>query len=222
MGIPLLFICMCTFIANDLEDVERDRVNHPDRPLPAGHLTPKFAVVLYFTFLGLALFSTKYYVPPGIDFLYYALISLSISYDYMVEYFPVFKPPYVAIAASIPVLIVTASYPDEMRLYMVAGSVFFLTLGRELCMDIKDRAGDTVSFMHRFSPKPLAVVAFFLQTIGLLLLVVMTSKLGDIIDLLAMILLLTLSAVCWFKLKSYKLAIILMKVQFFVGLYFLI
>ena len=79
-AIPLLFIFVCTFIANDLDDVERDKVNHPDRPLPAGHLTPALATVLYFTSLASALFSTRYYVPPGIAFLYYALISLTISY----------------------------------------------------------------------------------------------------------------------------------------------
>src|ERR1017187_7491524 len=39
-AIPLLFICMCTFIANDLDDFERDRINHPERPLPGHRLSP--------------------------------------------------------------------------------------------------------------------------------------------------------------------------------------
>lgn len=39
-AIPLLFTGMCTFIANDLNDIEKDRVNHPERPLPVRHLTP--------------------------------------------------------------------------------------------------------------------------------------------------------------------------------------
>ena len=46
---PLLFTCICTFIANDLDDVERDRVNHPERPLPAGELSRAVAGILYFT-----------------------------------------------------------------------------------------------------------------------------------------------------------------------------
>ena len=149
-AVPLLFISICTFVANDLDDIERDRVNHPDRPLPAGHFSPVFAVVLYFTFLALALFSTRYFISPGIDFLYYGAISLSISYGYISEYIPILKSPYVAIAATVPILIVAASYPNETKLYIVAGSVFLMTLGREICMDIKDRVGDPVSFMHRF------------------------------------------------------------------------
>jgi geranylgeranylglycerol-phosphate geranylgeranyltransferase len=220
-AIPLLFICMCTFIANDLDDVERDRVNHPERPLPARHLSPTVAAVLYFGSLAAALLSTRHYVTQGIAFLYYALITLSISYGYVVDCLPSLKAPYVSAATSVPVLIVAALYPDEARLYILAGSVFLLTIGREICMDIKDRPGDGISFMHRFRPTPLAVAAFSLQTIGLLLLAIQTHKLGDIVDLLAMIFLLALSGVYWFKLASYKWAIILMKLQFFAGLYFL-
>jgi 4-hydroxybenzoate polyprenyltransferase len=219
---PLLFICICTFIANDLDDIEKDQVNHPDRPLPAGHLSPVFAVVLYFTSLALALFSTKYYIKPDINFLYYGAISLSISYYYIVEYLPSLKAPYVAIVATVPILIVASSYPNETKLYIVAGSVFLLTLAREVCMDIKDRAGDADSFMHRFNPVPLAKAAFSLQMIGLLLLVSLINKIGDIIDLIAMASLFTLSGVSWFRLKRYKLSLILMKIQLFVGLYFLI
>jgi len=213
---------MCTFIANDLDDIERDRVNHPERPLPSRHLTPTVAVVLYFICLASALFSTKHCVAPGIAFLYYALISLSISYGYIVECIPSLKAPYVATAGSIPILIVATSYPDEPRLYMVAASVFLFTLGREMCMDIKDRPGDAKSFMHRFRPMSLAVVAFSMQTMGLLLLATQARKLGGVVSLLAMTFLLALSGVYWFKFVRYRLAIILMKLPFFVGLYFLL
>lgn len=121
-AIPLLFACMCTFIANDLDDVERDRVNHPWRPLPAGHLTPTVAGIMYFTCLFLALFTTKYYVTPGVAFWYYSFIIISTSYGYTVKCFPSLKPPHVATAGSILVLIVAAWYPNETRLYIVAGS----------------------------------------------------------------------------------------------------
>ena len=220
-AIPLLFICVCTFVANDLDDVESDKVNHPDRPLPSHQLTTTIAVVLYFTFLGLALFSTRYFVGPRTAFWYYALIAISISYGYIVEYLPSLKAPYVAIASSTPVLIVMSFYPDETRLYIVAGSVFLLTLGRELCMNIKDRAGDAISFMSTLKPGPLASSAFSLQTFGLIFLATQSRSLGEAVSLLAMIFLLALSAVCWFKLARYRTAIILMKLQFFAGLYFL-
>jgi geranylgeranylglycerol-phosphate geranylgeranyltransferase len=220
-AIPLLFIFICTFVANDLDDVEKDRVNHPERPLPSGLLTPTFAAVLYFASLATALFSTRYYVAPGIAFLYYALIALSISYSYIVDCLPGIKAPYVAAVASIPILIVAASYPDEARLYIVAVSFFLIALGREMCMDIKDRVGDAFSFMHRFKPTSLAIAAFSMQAMGLLLLSIQIHKPGDIVGLLAMTLLLALASVYWFKFASYRRAIILMKLTFFAGLYFL-
>ncbi len=220
-AVPLLFSFMCTFVANDLDDLEKDRVNHPDRPLPSGHISPAFATVLYFTCLALALFSTRHYVAPGIAFLYYALIALLISYGHIVDWLPVLKAPYVATVTTIPVLIVATLYPGEGRLYLVATAVFFLVIGRELCMDIRDRPGDSISFIHRFRPAPLAVIAFSLQLVGLLLLASRTRRAGDIVALIVMTALLAQSSVYWFKFSRYRLAIILMKLQWFVGLYFL-
>lgn len=221
-AIPLLLIGMCTFIANDLDDLESDRVNHPDRPLPARHLTPEFAAVLYFISLGLALFSTRYFVAQGIAFWYYGLMTLSISYGYVAEYLPSIKPPYVAAASSVPVLIIARSYPDDPRLFVIAGSVFLFTLGREVCGSILDRAGDPVSYLHKFRPVSLAVVAFFLQAMSLLLLGFQIRKPGEIVDLLAMSFLLGLAVIYWFKLGRCRPALLLMKMQFFLGLYFLV
>lgn len=220
-AIPLLFICVCTFIANDVDDVERDRVNHPERPLPAGHLSAAVAGIMYFTSLSLALFSTRYYVTQGIAFWYYGLIAISISYGYVVECFPSFKAPYVAATSSIPVLIVAAWYPAEARLCFVAVSVFLVSVGREICMDITDRVGDTISFMHRFEPRTLALVAFCIEATGLLLLLVQVDKPRDVFVLIGTMLLLALAAVYWFRFASYNRAGFLMKLQLVVGLYFL-
>src|SRR5688572_25750894 len=85
---PLLFISMCTFIANDLNDRERDEINHPERPLPSGHVTPAFAATLYFGSLAAALFATRYWVREDIAFWYYLLIALSVSYGHVVDALP--------------------------------------------------------------------------------------------------------------------------------------
>lgn len=220
-AIPLLFICVCTFIANDLDDVERDRVNHPERPLPTGHLTPAVAGIMYFASLFLALFSTKYYVTQGTAFWYYGLTAISISYGYVIICFPSLKAPYVAAVSSMPILIVASWYPGEARLYIMAGSVFLVSLGREICMDITDRAGDAVSFMHRFKPGPLALVAFYLEAAGLLLLMFQVRETKDIVALLGTLVLFAIAAIYWFKFASYHRACFLMKMLLVVGLYFL-
>jgi hypothetical protein len=88
-------------------------------------------------------------------------------------------------------------------------------------MDIKDRPGDAVSFMHRIRPAPLAIVGFLLQLVGLFLLASQIHGQGDIVALLAMTVVLALSGLFWFKYSRRRLAIIVMKLQWFVGLYFL-
>lgn len=201
--------------------MDKDLVNHPDRPLPARRLTPIFAVVLYFVCLAGALFTTRHYVTEGIAFWYYALFILSISYGYIVEYLPSLKTLYVAFATSIPILIIAAWYPNELRLYLIAVAVFLLTAGREICMDIRDRLGDEVSYMHNFKASRLAKAAFGLQGVGLVFLAVQTNDIARTADLVAMICLLVLAALSWFGFSRYKTAILVMKLQFFVGLYFL-
>lgn len=219
---PLLFIGMCTFIANDLEDLEKDRVIHPERPLPARHLTPEFAAIFYFVTLGMALFSTRYFVAQDIAFWYYGLAVISISYVYVVDALPSLKTVYVAVASSIPVLIIARSFPEEPRLYVIAGSVFLFTLGREICGDIQDRDGDAVSYMHKFKPSSLAVFAFSLNALGVVLLAFEVRRPAEIADVLAMTFILALAGLYWFKFGRHRRATLLMKVQLFVGLYLLI
>jgi hypothetical protein len=75
--------------------------------------------------------------------------------------------------------------------------------------------------MHRFNVSSVALTAFILQALGLVLLAFETTNRGDVIALTSMTLLLTWSTIDWFKLARYRRATLLMKIQLFVGLYFL-
>jgi 4-hydroxybenzoate polyprenyltransferase len=220
-AIPLLFICICTFIGNDLDDIEKDRINHPERPLPTGHVSKELAATIYFVSLGLALGSTRYLVSGDVAFWYYCLFTLTISYRYVVAFLPSIKTIYTASASVIPILLIATSYPHEQKLRAAAISVFLFILSREICGDLQDRAGDQINFMHRFSPQSMASIAFAFQLLGLAVLAFQTSTRGDVVTLISMTLLLTLSGVCWFRMASYRRATLLMKIQLFVGLYFL-
>jgi len=220
-AIPLLFICMCTFISNDLDDLEQDKINHPDRPLPRQHLNLTVAAGLYFICLGMALFLTKYFVDQRIAFWYYFLVAMSISYGYIIEYIPSLKAPYVAVAISTLIFIVAESYPDEKKLYFVAFAGFMFALGRELCMDIRDRTGDTLSFISTISSAIIATVAFGAQCIGLIMLITQFHQFRDIFATGSMAIVLVASGIIWFGLNNHKIANRLMKIQMLIGLYFL-
>jgi geranylgeranylglycerol-phosphate geranylgeranyltransferase len=220
-GSPLLFISMCTYIINDMADIEKDRTNHPDRPLARGQLNPALAAGLYFFCLGLALFSIRYCIAAGmIAFWYYLLLTAVISYNYVVEFLPALKATYVAAATSIPIQIVIANYPTESDLYLVAGGVFFFTLGKELCMDICDRPGDLPSFMHTLNPNRVASVAACSMICGLTLLLPQVKDACGGLVLLLMTFLLMISMNLWANRRP-RTAIDLAKVNILLGVYFL-
>jgi geranylgeranylglycerol-phosphate geranylgeranyltransferase len=221
-AIPLLFICICTFIANDLDDLERDKINHPQRPLPARHLTPALATAVYFISLALALFLTRSFVGQRVALWYYALMALSISYRFVVEHLPSAKAFYVALVISVPLLIIALSYPNEGRLYIVAIAGFSFALGRELCMDIDDRKGDVVSLIHRVDPTTVAAAAFVSQGLGVTMLLSQVRRLPDVFPASVMVLVLVTSGISWFNLNNHKIARRIMKLQLAIGLYFLI
>jgi len=124
-ALPALFIAMCTFIVNDIDDVEADRVNHPYRPLPSGRLLASFATIFYFICLALALFTTRAFIPNRAAFFYYLLLILTINYKYIAEQFPNCKSMYVACVSSFPVLIVINLLEGARGLYLVATATFF-------------------------------------------------------------------------------------------------
>jgi geranylgeranylglycerol-phosphate geranylgeranyltransferase len=221
-AIPLLFIAMCTYIANDLDDLERDRVNHPSRPLPSSELSPTFAATLYFISLALALLTIKLNIEGTAAFAFYGLLTISISYVYIVDWLPVLKSSYVAGAIAIPIVIVAIFYPAEPRLRVLAAAVFLINWGRELCKDIVDRPGDKVSFMHRLPARRVAIFAFALQGAALAFLITEIVVPHELAVMLLMVAIFIHSYRLWFRLGGEQKAIVLMKVQLFVGLYFLL
>lgn len=221
VAVPMLFIAMCTFILNDIDDIETDKVNHPERPLPSGRLLLRFVTATYFACLALALFLTKAFVPGRASYLYYTLLILSINYKYAAEHFPNLKAIYVAGASIFPIL-VTVSLVQSFHLYLIGASTFFFILGRELLLDYIDRAGDPASFVSSLSKRSLTLLAFGMQASGLALLLPFAL---DVLDILAVCLIAALSLwsfLVWVKDSESERATGIMKVQMYGGLYFLL
>lgn len=223
LAAPLLFVSMCTFLLNDLNDVEKDRINHPYRPLPRGEITPVLVVIIYYICLALALFSIRFGVRHApTAFLYYVLLILAVNYSYIVEYIAAIKAPYVAAVSTLPILIVAAHYPRRRELYLTAAAFFAFNLGRELCRDVIDRPGDGASPVHKFDPVPVARAGFSLQLAALLLIVVQVESLRDLAVLVTMVMVLAAAYVWWFKRDQPFAATEISKVAMYLGLNFLI
>jgi geranylgeranylglycerol-phosphate geranylgeranyltransferase len=221
-ALPILFIVGCTYIANDLDDIDKDRINHPRRPLASGRLTPTFAATLFFTFLAGALFSTRYFIPDPVAFVYYSLLVVSVSYGYLVEWLPSFKVIYVAIAETFPPLILLQYFPGDTRLRAVSAAIFFHALGREVCKDIQDRPGDVKSFVHKLNPNGLSMFAFLLQGIAIAALAIRSRTGIDVLVLLTMTGVVGSAALTWFAYSARTPALLLLKLEIVIGLYFLL
>lgn len=220
-ALPLLFIGACTFIANDLDDIESDKINHPERPLPSGEIYATTAVALYFCCLALALVTTKSFASSNVAPLYYTLLVLVISYGYVEEFYPNAKCLYVATTSTLPLLIAAGAVSDRTEMYLASTSAFFLVLSRELCMDFCDRAGDKKSFIHTLSRRKLTVLAQASQAAAIVFVFLLTDSTLDAVALVALIVLSVLSFSFWVRVEAPTKAILAMKIQFFVGLYFL-
>jgi 4-hydroxybenzoate polyprenyltransferase len=224
MAVPFLFGGMLTYILNDLDDLDKDRVNHPDRPLPRGDVTPTFVVVLYYICLALALLTTRSYVPQlETAFLYYAGFAACISYRYVVEYLPLLKAAYVAATTTVPLLVLMTLFPaDAGDIKVVTTALFLSIFGRELCKDIPDRRGDPVSVLHRIDPLYVARFGFAIQGFGVAILFWLVRDMRAGICAVLMISVLVASYTYWFQLHRAGVALALMKFVALLGLYFLL
>ena len=218
---PLFLIGMCTYILNDLDDIESDRVNHPERALPSGIIGESLAACLYFICLGIALLTIRFSLQPSETTLYYLLLVLVINYSYVVDYFPSWKSSYVAATVAIPMFIVVQYLPSGKQYYLIAAAAALFNLGREVCKDIIDIPGDKESVVHRIPPCQLSVFAFALQGIAAFVLVFVVDSPLKILALVAIVTLYLGSVVAWFRWEDQGRAVLLMKVVLFAGLIFL-
>lgn len=139
---PILTASMSGFVLNDIYDVERDRINHPTRPIPSGHLSSSAATILYFALLGGSLLTIKLYAPMDQLFLYLTFVLLFSNYNFVVEKVLRLKNLFVAVVTIIPVWIVADLIALDSTRFVLMASLLLYIVGRELLMDVQDMEGD--------------------------------------------------------------------------------
>lgn len=142
----IILVCMTSAACaiNDYWDLDKDRIDHPYRPLPSGRLSLSHAwwgaVVLFACALIAA-------VPLGL----YPFVLVAISILLLWNYSPLLKYSgivgNVLVAAIIAELIFLGSLVAHKPFAMLYpfGFLFFYALARELIWDIHDESGDRIS-----------------------------------------------------------------------------
>lgn len=138
-----VMICMTAgaFAINDFNDVEKDRINHPERPLPSGTLLPQqawwIAVMLFCGAIGAA-------IPLGLTCWILVAVSTVLLWNYsaILNISGILGNGVVAI--TVAALIILASLVTDRPLAMLYPSAFLFCyiLAKEIVWDIHDAAGD--------------------------------------------------------------------------------
>ena len=140
-GIVLAFMYSAACAIDDCWDVEKDRIDHPERPLPSGRLSKKqawwAAVVLFAGALMAA-------IPLGLSPFLLVAVSTALlwNYSHLLAYSGIIGNAVVAavVAALIFLGSLVAGRPWAM-LYPT-GFLFCYTLAKEIIWDVHDAQGD--------------------------------------------------------------------------------
>ncbi len=139
---------------NDYYDREEDLINHPERPIPAGDVSPegalRFAAALFVISILLSLF-LPWYLPQII-----VVISVVLMISYELRLKSTGLPGNASIAWLTGSLFVFAgAIYGHLEVPLVLGVLAFLaTVGREIAKDIQDIRGD---FTRKTLPKRIGV-----------------------------------------------------------------
>jgi geranylgeranylglycerol-phosphate geranylgeranyltransferase len=152
--------------ANDLFDVEADRVNKPLRPLAAGELTHGEALAIAGVAGGLGLWAA-WWVSATLFWLGLAALAAMLAYSPWLKANGLLGNVTVAVVASLPLVYGAAAVGDWQQGLVPAVLAAFLHLAREVVKDLEDVPGDLV-IGRRTLPIELGTDAGFLTAAGTL------------------------------------------------------
>jgi geranylgeranylglycerol-phosphate geranylgeranyltransferase len=147
---PLLIALLVTFFVtaasmtiNDYFDRNIDEVNHPNRPIPKGIITPNemllFSIVLLV--IGGAL---SWLINPLCFFIAVFSIMFLVIYEVFSKQYGIMGNLTVAFISSISFTFGGAAVNNPAATLPLSGIAFFIILGREIIMDIRDVKGDSI------------------------------------------------------------------------------
>jgi len=147
-SIPILLVIIAVFsIAagsqpfNDYFDYEIDKIIHSNRPLPKGILKPKTAL-----YMGIILFSIGLFISFFINMIVFLFsiigITLIVLYELVSKKTGFLGNFVVAFTSSISFMYGGAAVGNLLTPAFYAVIAFFIFLGREILLDVRDYEGD--------------------------------------------------------------------------------
>jgi len=135
---------------NDYFDVMADRVNRPERPIPAGVVLEKRALVQGWGLVGggVVLAWTVGVIPLLIAV---GCVVLATVYNARLQQAPLIGNVIVSLVSGVPFLYGGAVVGNVTPALIPCGFAFLFHVGRELIKDVEDRQGDSVAGERSFA-----------------------------------------------------------------------
>lgn len=140
-AITVLLITVSTNAWNDYVDIDIDRVNKPDRPLPAGLIKPHGALVFFITGSALSLITAAFINLPAFLIALGSNILLYI-YSWKLKCTVLFGNAAVASIIALCFIFGGVAAGNINPVLMLAITVFFAIMGREILKTMADYNGD--------------------------------------------------------------------------------
>ena len=222
LSLPVVPISLCAYIINDMNDLERDAVNHPHRVLPTGKISLKAAASIYIIIFIISLIMVRVLIAPGVHYPYLVLFIASINYGTIVDHLPKLKNIYIAATCLLPFVIAnTAAGTTIVSPYLMI-AVFFFTLGREMLMDVRDQEGDGQTLAQALPGLTIPIIAFALHTVAIGSLVAVSNTRLRWAALAAITIILIVVMVRWRHARERGSLVNAMKIQMALFLAFLV
>lgn len=142
----LLFSVICINgagnVVNDIYDLEIDRVNRPDRPLPSGEMSINQARIYTIILFSAGISSSVFINRQTFFITAFVATPLLVGYSVWFKRMPLIGNLVVATMLSMAFVYVGAAYGNFTAMLPLIGLAFGFTLIREIVKDLEDQTGD--------------------------------------------------------------------------------
>ncbi|MFQ6675133.1 MAG: geranylgeranylglycerol-phosphate geranylgeranyltransferase [Fidelibacterota bacterium] len=161
---------------NDVRDLEADRINRANRPLPRGTISPRTALLSSVVLFGTGATVSLFLPPAAFVIAAFAAIPLMVAYSIWFKGWPLVGNVTIAAILGLTFIFAGVALGDPWGLLVPALLAFGFTVVRELIKDMADLEGDRAvrlkTFPVRYGMGPsvrLALVFIFLLCLGALI-----------------------------------------------------
>jgi len=167
-------ICGYSMVINDYYDIEVDRVNQPERPLPSGLVTPRAALGLAVAMLAVGLIASVVLLSWAALAVALVYALLSWLYNYRAKKYGLPGNLIVASSLAIPFIyggLVSGGSVTSSLLRFMAGTALLSGVGRVVVKAMADTVGDekrgirSFARVHGMRQASVAGAAFFLASV---------------------------------------------------------